>query len=84
MMYGNKISTCQLSRMTFTCFNKKTLVEIIICVYKYNPCEIIISIFSGHFVKSNTKFKMCVHMIVVYSHTGSKRRGEPATWCGLY
>ena len=50
--------------------------------YFYNPREIILSIFSGYFVKSNTKFKMCVHMIVFYSHTGSKRVG--GTWCGLY
>ena len=43
--------------------------------YFYNPSEIIISLFSGYFVKSNTKCKMCVHMIAFYSHTGSKKGG---------
>ena len=43
--------------------------------YFYNPSEIIIYIFSRYFVKSNAKFKMCVHTIVFYWHTGSKRGG---------
>ena len=45
--------------------------------YFYNPSKIIITLLSGYFVKSNTKLKMCVHIIVFYSHTGSKRAGEP-------
>ena len=45
--------------------------------YFYNPSEIIISLFSEYFVKSNTKLKMCVHIIVFYLHTGLKRAGEP-------
>ena len=45
-----------------------------LCInYLYDPSEIIIYLFSGHLVKSNTKFKMCIHMF--YSHTGSKRAG---------
>ena len=46
--------------------------------YLYDPSEIITSHFKGYFVKSNTKFKICVHMIVFYSHTGSKKDG--GTW----
>ena len=45
--------------------------------YLYIPSEIIISLVSGYFVKSNTTFNMCVHVIVFFSHTGSKRAGEP-------
>ena len=43
-------------------------------IYFYYPSEIIISLFTGYFVKSNTNFKMWVfflHMIVFYSHTWS-------------
>ena len=76
MMYGNEIYTRQLFWMPFSCYNSRNHN---LCIKKndsYNPSEIIISIFSGYFVKSNTKFKMCLHMIVFYSHTGSTRGGR--------
>ena len=41
-------------------------IKIYIYIYKY----LIIYLFSGYFVKSNTKFKMCIHMIVFFHTQG--------------
>ena len=78
MMYGNEMSTCQLSRMKFSCYNKKNVSRNhnLFLNYLYYPSGIIISVFSVYFVKSNTKLIMCVHMIVFYSHTGWKIAGK--------
>ena len=48
MMYGNEMSTCQLSRMKFSCYDKKNIrINHNLCInYFYDPSEIIISLFS--------------------------------------
>ena len=65
-----------ISDEVFSCYNKNISRNHNLCIQLfYDPSEIIIYIFTGYFIKSNTKFKMCVR-IIVFIHTHGRRWRE--------